>query len=44
MVERMTLNHVVVGSIPTGGVYIVLLLLIIITKRLLQFLIVLELD
>ena len=43
MVERMTLNHVVVGSIPTGGVYIVLLL-IIITKRLLQFLIVLELD
>ena len=43
MVERMTLNHVVVGSIPTGGVYIVLLLINVI-KRLLQFLIVLELD
>ena len=26
MVERMTLNHVVVGSIPTGGVIYLFLL------------------
>ena len=27
MVERMTLNHVVVGSIPTVGVYLIYIIL-----------------